>query len=239
MMTPPPIPTRRRPRRRGFTLIELLVAVGILIIMLLAFGQIIAQSQDLVDGCQQIMQMNTTASVAAQILQRDLLSLSKDGLLTTGSGRLTFTSVAPHVSVQDPTITANGALVDYGRKAFGADGILWRQALLLVGTNGGGAATDILPSNLGPSLTVPEPILPADASAPMGANASQYWAYFSGGCTKFDSASWTGGSSGTWNNNTATFNSPNPANWPTAVKVIFGLKQGAQKQDYELIIDLP
>lgn len=240
MITPPAIPTRRRPRRRAFTLIELLVAVGILIVMLLAFGKIIGQSQALVNGCQQIMQMNTTASVTAQLLQRDLLSLSKDGSLTVGAGRLTFTAVAPHTSLQDATVAANGALVDYGQKAYGAtDGILWRQALLLVGTGGStGSANDAVSSNLGPSLSPPEPTLPADINAPMGANASQYWAYLSGGCIKFDSFCWTGGASGSWAN-TGTFTSADLTRWPSAVKIVFGLKQGKEQQDYELIIDVP
>lgn len=223
-----------RPRRGGFTLIELLVSVGILVIMLLAFGQIVSQSQTLVNGCQQLMRMNAAASVVAQLLQRDLISVSKDGSLTIGTGKLTFTRVAPHISVLDPTIYANAALVDYGRKAYDANGILYRQAILLTGT-GGTTAADAQATNLGPSLTAPAPALPADINAPMGVSATQYWSYLTGGCTQMDVSFWNGSA---WANS-GSFTSANLTNWPTTVKAVFTLKDGETSQKYEFLLDLP
>ncbi|MCY2927046.1 MAG: prepilin-type N-terminal cleavage/methylation domain-containing protein [Planctomycetota bacterium] len=243
------IPPRLWPRR-GFTLIELLVAVGILVIMLLAFGQIVAQSQALVNGCQQIMKMNTTASVVAQLLQRDLLSVSKDGSLAVESGKLTFTRVASHTSM-DPTATAtinaNAAVVNYGRKDYGGEsgGVLYRQATLLTGRDGP-TAKDALAANLGtdtPSITIDLPasiddlflFKPGDAGNP--GSRKVYIGFLATGCTRFDSYCWD--DAGKQFTSSKTFTSTNVTNWPKAVKVVFALQEAAEKQQYELIVDIP
>ena len=226
------------PTRRGFTLIELLVSVAILVIMLMAFGKIISQTQSLVTGCQQIMRMNTLASVTAQLLQRDLVSLSKDAPLTLGTDQLTFARVTSNTSVDPavaPAVTANAAMVYYGRNT---GKILYRQAMLFTPGQTTGAA-DAVNCNLDTAPPAPTIAVPLDTNTPI-TSATTYWAYLAGGCTKFTTGSWDGT---TWSPGSFIPNTPtiltNLTNWPNAIRVAFTLQDGEQTQNYELLIDLP
>lgn len=236
-MKPTATPGTHR-RRRGFTLVELLVAVSILVIMLMSFGQIISQSQTLVTRCQQIMRLNTTASIIGQLLQRDLLSISKEGYLYLGLDGITFARVANHQSVLDPSINANAAVVKYYRDASQGTGSvagIGRQAMLLTGT-GGASAGDTQPKTLSNATYNFTPVQLPKPGQVIGADASTYWTYLAAGCTRFDSYGWVAGAT-TWTQ--GTYSNSSPTAWPLAIRIRFGLKDGSSSQEYELMADLP
>ncbi|HDY64960.1 MAG TPA: hypothetical protein ENH84_01850 [Phycisphaerae bacterium] len=67
--------------RPGLTVMELLVAVVIMVIMILAFGIILTQTQKVVSGSQAIMRSNNTAAAIAYVIRNDMRKITKNGFL--------------------------------------------------------------------------------------------------------------------------------------------------------------
>lgn len=67
--------------RAAFTLVELLVAVLIMVLMMLAFGMILSESQKTVSIAQNQSRGNQIADAIARTLRNDLARLSKNGFL--------------------------------------------------------------------------------------------------------------------------------------------------------------
>ena len=70
--------------RRGMTLMELMVSVALLAGMILAFNIILSQSQRVVSGAQRAIRANASGMAIAQVIRRDMRSISKDGFLYIG-----------------------------------------------------------------------------------------------------------------------------------------------------------
>jgi prepilin-type N-terminal cleavage/methylation domain-containing protein len=153
-----------RPFGRGFTLMELLVSVAIMVMMMVAFGMILSQSQKVVAGSENLMRSNNTAAAIARTIQEDLRKITKNGFLCIGKFNsdnrpyLLFTTAGTRQSRTGTYRTLDGLSV-YGwtnpQSTSGAGinyRILFYQGWLLWNTGSGNeydlAATDVLNTDL-------------------------------------------------------------------------------------------
>ncbi len=150
------ISRQRRASATGLTVMELLVAVVIMVIMILAFGIILTQTQKVVSGSQAIMRSNNTAAAIAHVIRNDLRQITKNGFLCitryNGANRpyLLFTTAGPSHSRFGNYLTLTG-LSTYGwvepRETGGVDlhgnNILFHQGWL-TWDSGAGNEYDVL-----------------------------------------------------------------------------------------------
>jgi len=68
-------------RNAGLTLMELMVSVVILVMMVVAFGQILNKSQQVVSGAQKTMRENAAAKAVLATLKEDLRRATANGML--------------------------------------------------------------------------------------------------------------------------------------------------------------
>lgn len=131
----------RRPTRAGLTLIELLVSVGILVIMLLAFGVILTGSQEVVARSQATMRSNSAAAAIADVIRNDLRQATKNGFLcimqdpADPNGNPILTVMTAGVSESGINeVVGTARLVSYGicdNQADPNEQILWRKGWVL------------------------------------------------------------------------------------------------------------
>lgn len=126
-------------RRRGLTLIELLVTVGILVIMILTFGQIITASQKAVTTSQSAMRTCAAGAAIEKVIRDDLRKITRNGFLcithdgnNTHPPQLVAVTAGITLSKTDPVI-GNGGIIALGLCAnqAGGDPVLYHQALVL------------------------------------------------------------------------------------------------------------
>ena len=223
---------RKAGRRRGFTLLELMVAVGILAVMIMSFGIVVARAQIVVAACQEAMRLNTKASVVAQLLTRDLVSISKDGFLDITGETLSFTRVAPHTSYEDPSVHANAAVVVYGL----SDDILYHQTVLLVGPTGDSSPSDASSDTLttASTSTAGSPSLPSMDPPPVSFEG--YPAFLATNCSSFSVTPWNGSG---WASSDLDCDRDDLSNWPRALRIRYTLTEVSTTKTYEVICDLP
>jgi len=124
-------------RRKGLTLMELLVTVGIMVIMILTFGQILSSSQKAVSTSLKFMQDNTVATAVAQVIQME--KVSKMGFLcitqTTNNNppMLFFTTSGMTRSKIDSSVTGDGGVSTYGLS--NGNTVLFHQSWVLDATS--------------------------------------------------------------------------------------------------------
>jgi prepilin-type N-terminal cleavage/methylation domain-containing protein len=132
-----PRPPRTGRLAGGMTLMELMVSVAILAGMIAAFNLILSRSQQIVSDTQKLMRGNATTLSIAQIIRRDIGSITRYGFMdlsNAGQPMLIFTTAG---AVQSATGDAksNASLVCYRLAKNAADGnknnILCRQAWVL------------------------------------------------------------------------------------------------------------
>jgi type II secretory pathway pseudopilin PulG len=126
------------------TLVELLVSLGVIVLIALAFGAVLGQTQKVVSSTQGIIRANSAASAIAQVIRDDFLGLSKEGFLMIGSAsqgfdQVYFTVTGTFTSKKDSGLCANAALIDYGR----TNDDLWRRARLFMPPGAGSAGDTI------------------------------------------------------------------------------------------------
>jgi len=233
-----PYPTRRA---RGVTLVELMVAVMILVIMILAFSTVLSQGQAVVTASQRVIRSNAQAAAVAQVLRRDIASITTDGFLyINGSGTpaLLFTA-AGHFMARNPTppdtnIHANAAVICYSAAASG--NILCREAHLLTNTGQPRGSSDVLQIYLsditsGRSGCTPDNIRSMFATAPSVTafpttltEVENTWPVLVDSCSNITVKYRTvtaGGTLGGWVGNAGTWTHANRTNWPVLIKVSF------------------
>jgi len=228
------------PQRRGLTLVELLVSLGIIVLISLAFGTILGQSQKVVSSTQGIIRANSAASAIAQVIRDDFVGLSKEGFLAVSNdpNYIVFTATGVFQESIPPGRRANAAVIDYGLD--GSKHILWRRARPLSGSAGiANVQASYIDAYLGqyrhgPVGVIPLPTAYYDAPAlPIPpyynldpADIGNLWPVLATECRGFGVESFNGT---TWSSNADTWtfnddipNSPHP--WPKAIKVRFSLQ---------------
>ena len=241
----------------GMTLVELLVSLGVLMLIGVAFGTILSQTQKVVEQSNALMRCNAAASAIAQVAREDLANLSPEGFLAVyvptdpDEGHLVFTAVGPFTSKTRPGVAANAARIDYGIDPNAhngpgePDGLIWRRAILLSGVDRLTPADPNVPDTepnmwLGrydpgtPSYV--EPNLntvigycqpPTIPSNPSLGNVGGFWPLLARPC-KYFRVSWWDGS--TWQSTTKLWGPGDPL--PPAIRVLFRLSTGPKAQDY-------
>ena len=132
-------PTRHA--TRAFTLTEMLVSVAVLGVMIMAFSQIMSQTNKLVTGTQISIRANAAAAAISDIIRRDLQQTHKDGFLyikSSGeaSGDVLIATTAGIQNSLTSDIMALGAATHYGladNLANTEEKVLFRQCWLLPG----------------------------------------------------------------------------------------------------------
>ncbi len=140
-----------RCRRAGLTLMELLVTVGIMVIMILTFGQILSSSQKAVNVSQTAMRTGSAGSAIEKVIRDDLRKITKNGFLcitqaSDGSPRLVAVTAGVTPS-KTGTDIGNGGIIALGLcdNLAGSLPIFYHQAWVLAGSGGTpGVGSDIL-----------------------------------------------------------------------------------------------
>jgi type II secretory pathway pseudopilin PulG len=244
------------------TMIELLVSMGILTLIVLAFGTILSQTRQVADKSSAFMQANASATVIAQALRDDLARLAPQGFLAVYTDsvlepnrnqRLVFTAVRPFTSQVNAGIATNAARIAYG---LDANSRLWRKAVLLSNTT---TTTDVENAWLGQYDPNCHPTTPIDLNANLPTycadpiiplnitltNMVSFWPLLAGSCSRFQVSWWNTGTSkwvsdaNTWDANDFAERSSTAHPPPPAIKVNFRLKTGTDPNedymDYEVI----
>lgn len=225
---------RARATGRGaFTLMELLVAVAILAALILIFGGIFSQVQQVVGKSNEAIQIDRTAVAIEKVIRQDISSISKTGFLQITAGeQIAFTALGGFESRTEPPDPAdpamnkaNAALIDYG--LLGSNNVLWRRAHLLkpeIGSDTG----DLLKASLGEVATdawrtANQSVYTDNANITLPPRTAQDWAsHLAGNSTDFkvfwwDGAAWSAdGATGTWS-------AANPDNWPETLRIEFNV----------------
>lgn len=102
----------RRAVAKGMTLMEVMVSVAILAGMILAFNIILSQSQRVVSGTQRSIRANSAGMAIAQVIRRDVASITKNGFLYIGNNTMAFTTAGVSESVTG-TAQADASLICY------------------------------------------------------------------------------------------------------------------------------
>ena len=110
-------PTTPTARTRGLTLIELMVSMAIIVIIVLAVGQIMSSAQKIVSVGQASMRANSKVGALKTAIRDDLRRASKMGFLYIDCpdgvhARLAFVTAGPSESIVGGG-TGNGAVVLY------------------------------------------------------------------------------------------------------------------------------
>ncbi len=120
-------------------MVELLVSVAVLVILIIAIGQVFSQGQQVVTRSQGRMRANNAASAITHVIRNDLRRISKLGFLhiqrdATNGDKLVFTTAGLTQSITDAS-EGMGEISSYGlcnNNGVGAtDKILYRQGWVL------------------------------------------------------------------------------------------------------------
>jgi len=121
---------------RGLTLIELMVSMAIIVIIVLAVGQIMSSAQKVVAVGQAGMRANGKVAALKSALHDDMRHISKMGCLyLDAKGHLIFNIAGPADSITTGGTSGTGAMVMYGlRDAQGGGSVLIRVGAVLDST---------------------------------------------------------------------------------------------------------
>lgn len=248
-------------RNKGLTLMEMLVAVAVMAIMILAFGQIIAQTRKLVNLSEANLRGTAVAQAMAQCFRDDCRMATKDGFLYINGNSLMITTAGPQSRMTTSGGQPHGA--NAAIACYGFTGVLWRAPYLLQSDAAGapGATGDFLAADLATIRNLNDagvqtfinnniPAAPALPQVPANLTDIQNsWRCLSVYCSGL-SISWTDGTYSTdassspvclnWSTGTNLWTHNNQNNWPQAVRFTFTLTDPAlptdmQNSTYEVI----
>ena len=112
--------TSRRTPRGGFTLMELLVSVAVLSLLILAFGQIVSKSQQVVTATQGNMRATRVAMAIGQTIRRDLRRATSNGVMcitqksSATSGPVLIVTTAGPCQSKTGNASSNAGISCYG-----------------------------------------------------------------------------------------------------------------------------
>jgi type II secretory pathway pseudopilin PulG len=131
------------------TLVELMVSVGVLVLLMMIFSQILSSAQRVSIKSNSLVQSNSATTAIAQLLREDVHNLDPNGFLVITPDAnsptadpnafnyrncLSFAAIGMCVSASDPAYKANEAVISYGQDLIvnNANSCMWRKGLVLV-----------------------------------------------------------------------------------------------------------
>ena len=155
-----PRPDHLGARRAGLTLMELMVAVIIMVMMVVAFSQILRKSQQVVTGAQKRLRENSAAKAVLATLREDIRRATANGMLCISQGQ---TEVPATIgSGKPPRLT----ILTAGVMRSKIDPVIGMGGLTVVGLTNNNAKTPAVPEVLYYQRWILTPDLPGTLSTP-------------------------------------------------------------------------
>ena len=225
----------------GFTLLELMVSVAIMAVIMLAFGGLLTQANQVVSEGEKRMRADAAASAISRIIRNDIRKMTKNGFCRIGEDVLAVVVAGKSQSLFSEE-SGDGAVVIYGHHE--PSNTLFRKVLVLSPDAPTGAADKIIDCLVwkGKAMTLAQlqvlddermknliddmddkPDSLAWPPQTLYQVTNTTWMVLAGGCTKLQISYRSPGETN-WSTATATHTRHNQTSWPTAIKFNFVLQ---------------
>ncbi|MBT3202082.1 MAG: prepilin-type N-terminal cleavage/methylation domain-containing protein [Phycisphaerales bacterium] len=241
------------PRRTGgFTLMELMVSISIMSVIMLAFGGLLTQANQVVTDGERRMRSDAAASAISRIIRKDIRQATKNGFLRLGKNVFVIVT-AGQTESSFSNVTGDGSVVIYGWDE--NSNVLYRKVLVLSKN----APVDSNPDD-GNDEEIVDCLVWNDGTGKRGMNLAELqvlsdakmgelidymvkppdnmryppntllqvtktsWMVLAGGCTGLQIAHQAPGESDWKEGSPATYTRHNQTSWPTAIKFRFTLQ---------------